>query len=348
MSVTTDQFKEDFKNWNAKMKQYQVPNTKKAITQIANSFALFLGLMALQLYLFDKSNGLLFAIGIAVLNGFMLGRIFIIQHDCGHRSFTKSQTANNIIGTICSICTIIPYKYWAQSHSFHHAHNGQLEFSDIGDIKCLTVEDYAKLSLKSKIFYRIYRSPFYLFTIGGFIYVVLYNRFAVLKQDYFQAVRKSVTWSTLGFLLVYLSLALIIGPKKFLIVQGINLLLFGTYALWFFYIQHQYENIYKSGKDNWDYVVSAVKGSTYYKLPWIGRFLSGNIGFHPIHHLCPTIPNYNLVQCNRENPIFEKHAPTINFWQSLKTVNANLWDDKNSKMISFGEYNRRIKNSQIS
>ena len=346
MNVVTDQFKEDFKNWNSNLKKYQIPNTKKAITQIANSFAFFLGLMALQLYLFDKS--VLFSIAIAILNGFMLGRIFIIQHDCGHRSFTKNQTVNNIIGTICSVCTIIPYKYWAQSHSFHHAHNGQLEYSDIGDIKCLTVEEYSKLSMKGKIFYRIYRSPFYLFTVGGFIYVVLYNRFAVLKQDYFKAVRESVSWSNIAFIVIYGVLAYFIGPKKFFIVQGINLFFFGTYALWFFYIQHQYENIYKSGKDNWDYVVSAVKGSTYYKLPWVGRFLSGNIGFHAIHHLCPTIPNYNLEKCNDENPAFEKHAPTITFWQSLKTVNANLWDDKNLKMISFGDYSRLKKQELLS
>ena len=340
-SFNKEQLLEDLKNWNITLKKYQIPNTKKAVIQIANSFSFYLALLALQFYLFDKS--VLFSIGLAILNGFILGRIFIIQHDCGHRSFTKNQTANNIIGTVCSVLTFIPYQYWAKSHSFHHAHNGQLEYSDIGDIECLTTDQYAALSLKQKVWYRIYRNPFYLFTIGGFIYVVVYNRFAFLKSDYFKEVRKSVTISNALFIGVYALCAWLLGPTRFLVVQFVNLLFFGTYALWFFYIQHQYEHIYKSGKDNWNYVVSAVIGSTYYDLPGVFHWLTGNIGYHHIHHLAPTIPNYNLPKCNRENPIFEKHTNVITFWQSLKTVQANLWDAQRQKMVSFREYKMQRK-----
>ncbi|MBK7147667.1 MAG: fatty acid desaturase [Bacteroidetes bacterium] len=334
----------DLKNWNKLLKQYQIPNTREALIQLTNSFSFYIALLVLQLYLFDKS--VLLSAVVAILNGFILGRIFIIQHDCGHKSFTRYKTLNDIIGTVCSICTLIPYEYWAKNHSFHHAHNGQLEFSDIGDIECLSAEKYASLSWKGKLWYRIYRNPFYLFTIGGFIYVVIYNRFAFLKDEPFKKVRKNVLISNLLFVGIYAVLALLIGPTRFLVVQFINLLFFGTYALWFFYIQHQYENIYKSGKDNWDYVIAAVKGSTYYKLPRIGHWLTGNIGFHHLHHLAPTIPNYNLSRCNRENPVFEKHTNVISFWQSLKTVQANLWDEQRQKMISFREY-ARIKKRYI-
>lgn len=336
-----DQVLADLKNWNVILKKYQMPSTKDAIIQIANSFIFYLALLGLQFYLFDKS--VFFSIGFAILNGFILGRIFIIQHDCGHSSFTRNQTANDIIGSICSVCTLIPYNYWARNHSFHHAHNGQLEYSDIGDIDCLSTEQYSQLNWKQKVYYRIYRNPLYLFTIGGFIYVVLYNRFAFLKTDYFKKARKSVTISNVVFLLVYAGFAYLLGPKRFLIVQFANLFFFGTYALWFFYIQHQYEHIYKSSKDNWNYVLSAMKGSTFYKLNGLFHWLTGNIGYHHIHHLCPTIPNYNLPKCHRENPVFEKHAQVLTFWQSLKTVQANLWDDQRQKMVSFAEYKRNKK-----
>ncbi len=337
-----EQVLEDLKNWNLMLKKYQIPNTKKALLQIANSFSFYVALLVLQFYLYDKS--VLLSATVAILNGFILGRIFIIQHDCGHKSFTRYQTLNDIVGTVCSICTLIPYKYWAKNHSFHHAHNGQLEFSDIGDIECLSTEEYAALSWKGKFWYRIYRNPFYLFTIGGFIYVVLYNRFAFLNNDYFKKVRKSVTLSNMMFIGLYALFAYLIGPGRFLIVQFINLLFFGTYALWFFYIQHQYEHIYKSGKDNWNYVIAAMKGSTYYKLPAVFHWLTGNIGYHHIHHLSPAIPNYNLPKCHRENPVFEKHAHVMNFWESLKTVEANLWDAQRQKMVSFSEYRRdRLK-----
>jgi acyl-lipid omega-6 desaturase (Delta-12 desaturase) len=342
-SMTTnfnaEQVLADFKNWQQMLKQYQVPSYSKAAIQIANSFAIFLGLWAAQFYLYDYS--VLFIVLIGLVNGFILGRIFIIQHDCGHRSFTKNQTINDIIGTFCSVCTFIPYNYWARSHDFHHAHNGQLEFSDIGDVQCLTSEEYAALPLGRRIYYQIYRNPLYLFTIGGFIYVVLYNRFALLRGGNFEKARRSVTVSNVVFVLMYAAFAWVLGWQKFLVVQFVNLFFFGTYALWFFYIQHQYENIYKNTKDNWSYVLSAVKGSTYYNLPYFMHWLTGNIGYHHIHHLCPTIPNYNLRACHKNVPAFEKHANAINFWESLKTVKANLWDTEDQKMISFSDFNRK-------
>lgn len=332
----------DFKNWHLTLKKYQVPSYRKAVVQITNSFGFFVVLWALQFYLFDVS--VWFVVLLALLNGLILGRIFIIQHDCGHRSFTRNQTVNTIIGATCSIVTFIPFKYWAKNHDYHHAHNGQLETSDIGDVHCMTTEEYAQLSLVKKIYYRVYRSPFYLFTVGGFVYVVLYNRFALMRKDGFTKVKWNVLASNITFFVLYALLGYVLGFKKFFAVQFINLFFFGIYALWFFYIQHQYEHIYKSGKEKWNYVLSAVKGSTYYNLPYVGHWLTGNIGYHHIHHLCPTIPNYNLRKAHKENPVFEKHVNKLSFWQSLKTVNANLWDEKLQKMVSFSEYkrNRRL------
>jgi len=137
--------------------------------------------------------------------------------------------------------------------------------------------------------------------------------------------------------------AYIFGVERFLVVQFTNLFFFGIYALWFFYIQHQYEHIFKAKKDEWNYVVAAVKGSTYYKLPRIFHWLSGNIGYHHIHHLSPAIPNYNLRKCHNENPVFVKHTNTITFWQSFKTLRSNLWDEQRQKMVSFGEFKRNRK-----
>ncbi len=338
MHYNFEELRNDFKNWQEKVKKYQIPSTRKAIIQMADSFGFFLALWVAQYFLFDISVWIVIAV--ALLNGFLLGRVFIIQHDCGHSSFMASRKANTIIGTICSVCTIIPYKYWARSHNFHHAHNAQLEYSDYGDIECLTTEQYEELSWGRKLWYRIYRNPLYLFTIGGFIYVVVYNRFAFLKESYFRNVRSNVTYSNIFFVVLYAALTYLLG-FKFLAVQFINLMFFGSYALWFFYIQHQYEHIYKSTVNNWDSLISSIRGSTFYDLPRIGHWLTGNIGYHHIHHLCPIIPNYNLPACFRENEMFRKHAVYLSFVQSLGTINANLWDAQQQKMVSFAEHARK-------
>ncbi len=332
---------EEVKDWHNMIKKYQVPDTKKAVIQVINSYGIFIALWILQFYLY--SHSIFWVIGLGILNGLLLGRIFIIQHDCGHKSFFRSRSANDVIGTISSFFTFIPYKYWAANHNFHHAHNGQIEHSDIGDIECLTVEQYAVLPLLSKIKYRIYRNPLYLFTVGGFFYVAIYNRFAFLKEGVFAKVKNSVKWANVIYAVIYIGLGFLIGFEDFFVVQLVNLFFFGTYALWFFYIQHQYETVYKSSKDNWNYVVSALKGSTYYDLPFFLHWLTGNIGFHHIHHLSPAIPNYNLKACNEAYPVFEKYTNKVGFWEGFNSVFANLYDEQAGKMISFGEYRRRKK-----
>jgi omega-6 fatty acid desaturase (delta-12 desaturase) len=115
---------------------------------------------------------------------------------------------------------------------------------------------------------------------------------------------------------------------------------FGTIAFWFFYVQHQHEETYKKWKDEWDYLVAAVRGSTYYKLPKLLNWLTGNIGFHHIHHLSSLIPNYNLPRCAKENPILQKYVTTVTFKESLACIFNKLWDEQQERMISFREYYR--------
>ena len=100
---------EEVKDWHNMIKKYQVPDTKKAILQVINSYGIFIALWILQFYLYNHS--IFWVIGLAILNGFLLGRIFIIQHDCGHKSFFRSRSANDVIGTISSFFIFIPYKY---------------------------------------------------------------------------------------------------------------------------------------------------------------------------------------------------------------------------------------------
>ena len=78
----------------------------------------------------------------------------------------------------------------------------------------------------------------------------------------------------------------------------------GFAGVWLFYVQHQFEDAYWE-RDDWDFTAAALKGSSFYKLPRILQWFSGNIGFHHIHDLSPRIPNYNLERCHRSDPTFQ-------------------------------------------
>ena len=105
-------------------------------------------------------------------------------------------------------------------------------------------------------------------------------------------------------------------------------------GVWLFYVQHQFEGVYWDRGAEWDYTRAALEGSSFYKLPKILQWFSGNIGFHHIHHLSARIPNYNLEACHRENSLFQQVKP-LTLWGSLRSLTFRLWDERERKLVSF-------------
>ncbi len=320
--------------------KYTKTDRKKATIQIINSFGPFLLLWVLMYLSLDVSYWLTFGLGI--VNSFFLVRIFIIQHDCGHRSFLSSNKARDIVGYVCSIFSTIPYHYWSKSHHIHHAHNGQLEMRDIGDIDTLTAREYRSLSKFGKLKYRLYRSLLVMFILGPIYYVLIHNRLPLIKMEVFKKEKRRLWVNNFVLLALFGGLGYLLGAK-FFITHATIVCLFSVIAIWFFYVQHQHEDAYKQWKNNWDYLTAAIKGSTYYKVPPLFNWLTGNIGIHHIHHLNPAIPNYNLQQALAENIWINQYVTILTFWQSLKLAGNKLWDESQQKMITFGEYNKRLK-----
>lgn len=64
------------------------------------------------------------------------------------------------------------------------------------------------------------------------------------------------------------------------------------------------------------------------------QWLTGNIGFHHIHHLSPRIPNYYLEEVHNKNEALQE-ATTITLKTSLKSLHFRLWDEENKKFIGF-------------
>jgi omega-6 fatty acid desaturase (delta-12 desaturase) len=109
----------------------------------------------------------------------------------------------------------------------------------------------------------------------------------------------------------------------------------GSGGVWLFYLQHQFEDVYWERGEDWDYTAAALQGSSFYKLPKVLQWFSGNIGFHHIHHLSPRIPNYNLERCHRSDPMLHEVKP-LTLFRSLKSITYRLWDEQTRKLVGFG------------
>jgi omega-6 fatty acid desaturase (delta-12 desaturase) len=279
-------------------------------------------------------------IPLAVLAGALLVRVFIIFHDCGHGSFFKSPTANTIVGVLSGILTFTPYYHWRWEHAIHHASAGDLDQRGTGDVWTMTVQEYLEASRWKKFAYRLARNPFILFVIAPLFLFVLRQRIPSMKSSARE--RHSVYAMDVAILAMAVALSLIFGFVPYLIIQLIILMVAGGAGVWMFYVQHQFEDVYWERGENWSFTAAALEGSSFYKLPRILQWFSGNIGFHHIHHLSPRIPNYNLEKCHRADPLFQQVRP-ITLVSSLKSISFRLWDEKSRKLVGYSHLRHHRK-----
>jgi omega-6 fatty acid desaturase (delta-12 desaturase) len=140
--------------------------------------------------------------------------------------------------------------------------------------------------------------------------------------------------TNLALLVTAAALSWIFGLKEYVILQLIVMAVAGSIGLWLFYVQHQFEGVYWQRSDQWDYATAALQGSSFYKLPRILQWFSGNIGFHHIHHLSPRIPNYHLEACHKAEPLFQTVKP-VTLLSSFKSFTFRLWDEQRQRLVGF-------------
>ena len=208
-----------------------------------------------------------------------------------------------------------------------------LDRRGIGDVWTLTVEEYLRSTRWRRFAYRLARNPFVLFVLGP---IYLPRLPAALPACQSQpAERRSVHWMNLAILAVAAALSSVFGIATYLLIQLTIVIVGGGVGVWLFYVQHQFEDAYWERDEEWDYTPAALAGSSYYKLPRILQWFSGNIGFHHIHHLSSRIPNYNLERCHHADPLFQEVRP-LTLLSSLKSLNLHLWDEEQGKLVGFG------------
>ena len=316
--------------WVQIVKKYNNPDPLKSWVQFTSNLLLYAAACVLMYLSMFVSYWITLVLAFPAAG--MLVRLFIIYHDCGHGSFLKSRKLRDTLGILIGVLTFTPYYSWSYNHKVHHETVGNLDRRGIGDVWTLTVKEYRESSLWTKIGYRIYRNPVTMFGIGPLYVFLIGNRFTKKGMD-LQG-RLGVYYTNVVLLLLTIIMSMLIGIKAFLLIQLPVIYIAGILGFWLFYVQHQFDPSHWSRGEKWDYKRVALEGSSYYKLPRILQYFTGNIGFHHIHHLSPLIPNYNLARCHRENPLFNSVKP-LKFWSGFKTANFRLWNEKTQEMISF-------------
>lgn len=327
-------------SWAARLARWRQPDPKRSAWQLATTALLFVTGWALMYFSLRVSYWLTLAL--ALPTAFMLVRLFIVQHDCGHGSYFKSTKLADLVGTLIGVLTLTPYHYWKRAHAIHHATSGNLDRRGFGDIDTLTVAEYRQRSWWGRFKYRLYRHPIVLFGVAPVYLFVVEHRIPFIAPRGWTRERRSIIINNIGLVATVVAMIALVGPKAFLAVHLPVLIVSCTAGVWLFYVQHQFDVTYWERDHRWQYETAALAGCSYYKLPKVLQWLTGNIGIHHVHHLHAGIPNYFLPKVMARFPELQQ-APTLTLWQSLKCVPLALWDEQKRRLVSFRAAHGREK-----
>ena len=319
----------------AAIARFQTPSLGRSVWQLASTCLSFVALDAAMYASLRISIWLTLALALPAAG--LLVRLFIIQHDCGHGSFFRSRRANDVIGVICSVATFTPYGFWRRQHARHHASFNNLDRRDTGlDVysNCATVVEYRALTASRRLLYRASRHPVVTqLLLPPIAFLVLY-RVPFDTPAGWTRDRVSVHLTNLALACVVGALALLFGIVPLVLVQLPMVVVASIVGAWLFSVQHRFEQSQWARQDQWNPVQASLRGSSYLKLPPALQWLTGNIGFHHVHHLAARMPNYRLQECHDAIPELAA-VTTLTLRQALLAPCYALWDEERGRMVRF-------------
>lgn len=297
-------------------------------------------------------------------------RIFGLMHECGHGSLFRSRRLNSFFGFVLGVLAGMPQYVWSQHHNFHHAHNGNWDRYR-GPYSTLSVDEYAALTGAQQRLYR-YKCSVLAAPLAGFIYLIFNPRFNWLKGSIGLAIHtlgrklaqpavslrkhaasyqtrhwkspreyRHMLWNNLALLIVWIAMCRLCGTERFFSIYILSVSIAGGAGIVLFTVQHNFRHSYASDSEHWDHDTGAIEGTSFLVLPRWLNWCTVNIGYHHIHHLSASIPNYRLAECHREYEHLFSRVTRVKVHEVLGALKCILWDRSARRIISVAEFRQR-------
>jgi omega-6 fatty acid desaturase (delta-12 desaturase) len=319
-------------DWRPIIAPYLEPDTRRALIQLANTAAPYCLLMTAILA--SLHHGLLIGLSLIPAAVVLLVRLAAFQHDCSHGSFFPARWANEWLGSFLGVLTFTPFAFWRMRHAVHHATSGNLDRRGIGDVETLTVAEYFSLSPMRRLGYRLYRHPLILFGLGPPLFFLFRQRVPTSHPLRCWRDWVSIIGTDAALAAVLGLLYITVGPVAIMLGVLPVVALTVNIGVWLIYVQHNFDGAYWEHTPHWQFQRAALQGASFYDLPAALRWVTGNLGFHHIHHLAPGIPNYRLHECYSAHSEF-RQSPRIGLRESIGCTSLTLWDSDLRKLVPF-------------
>eukprot|EP01025_Chloroclados_australasicus_P017816 TRINITY_DN1912_c0_g1_i1.p2 TRINITY_DN1912_c0_g1~~TRINITY_DN1912_c0_g1_i1.p2 ORF type:complete len:419 (+),score=21.99 TRINITY_DN1912_c0_g1_i1:91-1347(+) len=218
--------------------------------------------------------------------------MFVIGHDCGHRSFHNNNLVEDIVGNIIMSPLIYPFEPWRILHNQHHVHTNKLEKDTAWLPMNWNMLDNMN-TVQANLFKIFLGTPLKLFASIGH-WLVLHFRLDKFNEKQRPAV--IVSWLC-NFAFAFIGLPLLVkytgiwGLVKFWLMPWIG------YHFWmstFTVVHHTAPHIRFKDPAEWHAGQAQLSGTVHCVYPKWVEVLCHDINVHVPHHVSSQIPSYNL------------------------------------------------------
>lgn len=313
----------------AASKPFQKENRLRSWFHVFETFGVIAGLTAAIFFL----EQWYFRVPLAVVQGLVIVRAFILYHDFLHNSLLRGSKLAKLFFYPYGILVLTPPKTWRQTHNYHHAHTAKIVGSHVGSYLMVTTEMWKDLSAKERFMYKLIRHP--LTITFGYFTLFLYGMCASSflrnpKKNWDSAVSIVVAFA------MVISLWALTGFYDMFFLYGLPLMVATASGAYLFYAQHNFPDMHVQPRSEWEYTRAALESSSYMKTGPIMGWLTGNIGYHHVHHLNPGIPFYRLPEAMAAIPELQ-NPRTTTLWPSdvIACFRQKLWDAEAGQMVGY-------------
>lgn len=269
----------------------------------------------------------------SILAGLLIVRVFILYHDYLHRAILKNSKVAEWIFRVFGWLILTPPTVWRQTHNYHHAHTAKIVGSHVGSYAMVTTEMWRDMTPGQRAMYRTIRHPL---TIAlGYFTVFAWG---MCVASFSRNPKKN--WDSLGSLLLHVAIGITLqqtfGWGALIFAMVLPMMVACATGSYLFYAQHNYVGIHVQPRETWSYTRAALESSSFMKLGPVMNWFTGNIGYHHVHHLNPSIPFYRLPEAMRGIPELQNPATTtLRPKDVVASFRLKLWDPDHQQMVGY-------------
>ena len=314
---------------------YTEKNDTRALAGYLATFAVYFAALAATILAVQAGLWWLWPVT-GIVTAFGIIRLYVIQHDCGHLSYFSTRRRNDLAGHVLSLISLSPYETMKENHNRHHAHVGNLDHREDGEVHTMTLSEWQAAGWGRRLVYRLYRNPAVMIPLGAlFTYFIRYRWPKNTREVGVAGVlAHNVT------LALWLGLLFWIAGWTGLSVWFGTSLVAGMLGVFQVYLQHNFEDTWWDRRPGLDPQIAALQGSSALDLGWLWDLGTGNIAYHDVHHVTPRIPLYNLRRCHFDMDAL-RPMRRIGWSEALTSFRLKLWDEDAQRLVPFPSEARR-------